>query len=175
MAKEFIIRNVRFEDFNDLVNDYFSYYSESRSNRDIGITLFRRKPTLKEEVAWFKEVYSKVLDGNMVMQVAEADGAVIGLCSVARQRPGSELDHTGILGIAVKKAYRGQGIGHALIESTLKRCKGAFEQVTLEVFDSNVNAQDLYKKMGFREYGRLPKAIKRGRRYIDAKLMYLRL
>ena len=175
MASEFVIRDLRFEDFNDLVNAYFSYYEESKSDQNLGITLFRRKPTLKEEVAWFKEMYVQVLDGNSIVQVAEADGAAVGLCSIKRQRPGSELDHTGVLGIAIKKAYRGRGIGRALMESTLKRCKGTFEQVILEVFDSNPRALSLYRKMGFKEYGKMPKAIKRGEDYITLNLMYRRL
>ncbi len=173
MASEFVIRDLRFEDFNDLVNAYFSYYDESKSNQNLGITLFKRKPTLKEEVAWFKEMYVKVLDGDVIVKVAEADGAAVGLCSVTRQRPGSERDHTGVLGIAIKKAYRGRGVGRALMESTLKRCKGTFEQVILEVFESNARAQSLYKKMGFKGYGKIPKAIKRGERYINVNLMYL--
>ena len=118
-------------------------------------------------------MYVKVLDGDMIVQVAEEDGAAVDLCSITRQRPGSELDHTGVLGIAIKKAYRGRGVGRALMESTLKRCKGTFEQVILEVFESNVRAQSLYKKMGFKGYGKIPKAIKRGERYINVNLMYL--
>lgn len=47
MACEFVIRDLRFEDFNDLVNAYFSYYEESKSDQNLGITLFKRKPTLK--------------------------------------------------------------------------------------------------------------------------------
>jgi RimJ/RimL family protein N-acetyltransferase len=49
------------------------------------------------------------------------------------------------------------------------------QKVVLDVFSINGNAQNLYKKLGFKETGRLPKRILYRGSYIDETKMYLEL
>ncbi len=59
--------------------------------------------------------------------------------------------------LAIKPGFRRKGIGQALLAQTLieSLARGA-QRALLEVRESNVNAQRLYRKFGFREAGRKP-------------------
>ncbi len=59
-----------------------------------------------------------------------------------------------IMSIAVKKEFRRRGIGKMLLREAIKKAreKGA-KRLLLEVRVSNVAAQELYKKFGFRVAG----------------------
>ena len=59
-----------------------------------------------------------------------------------------------IVAIAVREAYRGQGVGELLLQATLEIAAQRQQQtVTLEVRVSNTPAQSLYQKYGFWEVG----------------------
>jgi len=47
--------------------------------------------------------------------------------------------------------------------------------IILDVYSLNINAQNLYKKLGFKEAGCLPKTILYRGQYIDEIKMYLEL
>jgi RimJ/RimL family protein N-acetyltransferase len=82
--------------------------------------------------------------------------------------------HRGGLGIGVAEAYRGRGIGEALMQTLLDWATSitSIEKVTLDVFADNARAIGLYKKLGFVEEGRRIKDIKRGVEYVDTIMMY---
>jgi len=55
-----------------------------------------------------------------------------------------------IMAFAVKKEFRGMGIGKMLLSEAIKRLDGRGKRkIILEVRVSNVRAQKLYKKFGF--------------------------
>lgn len=55
-----------------------------------------------------------------------------------------------IMAFAVKKEFRGMGIGKMLLSEAIKRLEGRGKRkIILEVRVSNVPAQKLYKKFGF--------------------------
>ncbi|MHB1440292.1 MAG: GNAT family N-acetyltransferase [Cuniculiplasma sp.] len=170
-----MIRELRWEDMNDLIGNYYSYYEEVEENPEFGIILFNSRPSFESEVGWFTNLYRAVLSGDAFVRVAEEDGHVVGICDVRRLRPGTELSHTGDLGIVIKEEYRDKGIGRGLMQSVIEASKGKLEVLILSVFTNNERAYTLYRKLGFVEYGRRPLAIKRGERYFDETLMYLRL
>jgi RimJ/RimL family protein N-acetyltransferase len=87
--------------------------------------------------------------------VALADGRVVGWCDVLRkERPA--LRHAGVLGIGIVAAYRGAGIGAALIEATLADArKKGLTRIELDVRCDNERAQRLYVRFGFSIEGRL--------------------
>ena len=66
------------------------------------------------------------------------------------------------------------GIGTALMKDLVKRSKGRFEILVLDVMSINKAAMGLYKKLGFKVYGTLPKGYMRQGRRIDHTLMYIR-
>ena len=79
------------------------------------------------------------------------------------------LDEAEIGNLVVDEKYRRQGIGYALMEyafEELRRRKVL--SIFLEVESTNTGAYELYKKIGFTEYGRRPDYYGPGR---DAVLM----
>lgn len=85
--------------------------------------------------------------------VAVADGKVVGyVIGVIRW---GTTGH--ILAIGIEPSYRRQQIGSTLMERIINRlrARGA-KTIRLEVRKSNLEAQQFYLKLGFREMGEIP-------------------
>ena len=89
------------------------------------------------------------INNNQPHIVALDDGKVIGWCDItALDRP--VLAHIGSLGIGILVAYRGQGVGTALIKAALEKAKQkGLTRIELTVRENNLSAIALYKKFGF--------------------------
>ena len=100
--------------------------------------------------------------------VADIGGKVVGYIVTMDMGVDSK-----IMSFAVKKEFRGKGIGSMLLKEVIRRCKERGKRrIILEVRVSNVTAQRLYKKNGFETVDILPKYYNDGE---DAYLMELRL
>ena len=84
--------------------------------------------------------------------VAEVDGVIAGFLVARSAFEGDEITpaEREILNLAVDPSYRRQGIATALLSAELRRRATHF----LEVRQSNIAAQKLYAKFGFKEVGR---------------------
>lgn len=170
-----VIRDLRPSDFTDIVDYYYRFYDEVAENPSLGITLYHEKPSLSDELEWFSGLYKRTANGDAVAVVAELDSHIVGLCEVSGPMPNSEVSHRADLGISVSKDHRGRGVGTALLQETLKRCKGRFERIELSVFTTNQVAKKLYERSGFKTFGTRKRSVKRGDRYFDEDLMSLEL
>jgi RimJ/RimL family protein N-acetyltransferase len=64
--------------------------------------------------------------------------------------------------MCVARAWRGRGVGTALLEAAIDWARRAgLHKLTLSVFPHNETAIALYRKFGFVEEGRRPKQIRR--------------
>lgn len=67
------------------------------------------------------------------------------------------LDEGQISNIATLSAFRGKGIGRAVLDSIIKLCKDeGCERITLELRESNSVARALYESCGFAAVGKRP-------------------
>lgn len=104
---------------------------------------------------WSREAFLTEIHENKLARylVAELDGKVAaygGMWLI--------LNEGHITNIAVKKEYRGLGIGNRIVESLIYYCASKnIQSMTLEVRKSNIVAQNLYKKYGFVESGVRPR------------------
>jgi RimJ/RimL family protein N-acetyltransferase len=174
----FVLRELRWEDFDARVDAYFALYEEVRTNPDLGMSLLSTRPNRGEETEWFASQYRRVIEGEDIAVVADVGGRAVGLVTIAGPRYGgrqSEKGHVGTLGILVEQGYRGRGIGRALLLRALELAKRRFEVVRLLVFSVNTRAKRLYEEVGFRTTGLLAKEVKRGDRFLDEELMSLDL
>lgn len=91
--------------------------------------------------------------------------------------PRERISHQAELSISVKKKYWGLGIGTYLMEAMISFAKrnGQTEILHLGVKNDNINAINLYKKMGFHEVGRHKNFFKIEGNYYDEILMDLYL
>jgi RimJ/RimL family protein N-acetyltransferase len=105
--------------------------------------------------------------------VAEADGRVIGGANLLRGR-WEKNGHTAELGVAILAPYRGIGLGELLLRACLEWAREVgIRKVRLGVFASNERAIALYRKVGFREEGRLRREVVLDGRPVDEVLMAL--
>jgi len=82
-----------------------------------------------------------------------------------------------IWGVYVTREARGSGVGRDMLGALLKRATGlqGIEQITLSVATTQDAALKLYQSLGFQSFGREPRALKIGERYIDEEYMILSL
>ncbi|MGQ9586196.1 MAG: GNAT family N-acetyltransferase [Anaerolineae bacterium] len=111
---------------------------------------------------------------DRLLLVAEAEGHVVGLLGLesgVRQR----LRHRATLHIGIAWAWRGKGVGMALMGCALDWATAHpyIEKVSLGVLGDNARALALYRRFGFQEEGRRPREVRRGPgEYVDDILMY---
>ena len=85
--------------------------------------------------------------------VADANGDIVGIMKIQRGIFRKNR-HTATMGIAVMNGYRHLGIGRKMISQGIEWCRSqGIKKLNLEVFSSNQNAIELYKKMGFEVEG----------------------
>jgi ribosomal protein S18 acetylase RimI-like enzyme len=102
---------------------------------------------------------------------------IVGMVGFVRQR-GPKLRHKGtVWGMYVSPGCRGKGAGRLLMQELIERARrlDGLEQLTLTVVSDNAPARQLYLSLGFQVYGREPRALKVGERYLDEELMILLL
>ena len=105
--------------------------------------------------------------------VALVEDRVVGWCDVTSLRRPA-FAHSGVLGLGVVKAYRGQGIGKALLRTTLDRARAiGLTRVELTVRQPNVRAVELYKKIGFAVEGVKKNGVRVDGKYEDLICMAL--
>jgi RimJ/RimL family protein N-acetyltransferase len=103
--------------------------------------------------------------------VAIAGGSVIGWCDVLA-KPRATFAHSGVLGMGLRRAHRGHGIGRSLIRMTLEasRARG-ITRVELTVRADNERAKRLYEQAGFAVEGFCRNHVYVDGMYYDSHLM----
>lgn len=92
---------------------------------------------------------------------AFVDGRLVGTAGIDAVGRAEKVSHRAELGISIEKDFRGIGIGRALTEACIECARIAgYEQLELDVVSDNVAAVNLYKNLGFIEYGRNPKGFR---------------
>jgi L-amino acid N-acyltransferase YncA len=129
--------------------------------------------TRDQQVDRHADMMKDVEKGRSVVVIAEANGKVVGMTN-AKNR-GGRLRHTAGLGVFVRREHRDQGIGSEMmreLETQARRI--GVEVLYLEVYSISP-AIELYKRLGYTEYGRLPGGIKYRGGYVDIVSMYKRI
>lgn len=132
--------------------------------------------TLQEEEKYVKDLLKATKDKKALMIQAWHEGKLVGSADVRCEEKAS--NHVSGLGISIKKEYRGHGLGTALLSIVIDQVKLHLKSVNiliLQVYAPNKPAIHLYQKLGFQQYGLLPKGLKRKGKYHDRICMYLNL
>ena len=122
--------------------------------------------TYPDETAMTAEQEAQFLKGkedssNEIQIVADLAGTIVGTAGIECVGDKEKVMHRASFGISVDREYWGLAIGRALTEACVE-CAGnaGYVQLELEVVADNKRAVSLYESVGFREYGRNPKAFR---------------
>lgn len=93
--------------------------------------------------------------------VAEVDGIIVGSGGIGHVGKREKVRHRADFGVSVDMAFWRLGIGRALTEACIECAKKAgYAQLELEAVAENEAALELYRSVGFVEYGRNPKGFR---------------
>lgn len=101
---------------------------------------------------WTRDMYAWELQNRQVCHIyvmRTPDAGIVGFCAFWLV-----FDEIHINNVAMRPAFRGQGLGAALMERVFESARGlgAF-RATLEVRESNTAARRFYERLGFRVEG----------------------
>lgn len=155
-----LLRNPRWKDLDGLL-DFIN--SLVREEAPINLTEEIRR---REQVEFLARRLSSIETGEIIQLVAEESGKIVGNADVTRLS-GRE-SHVGKLGIAVRSGYRRIGIATKMIKTLIHQAKKqGIKIILLAVYENNLPALKLYRKLGFKEVGRTPKGVYWKGKYID--------
>ncbi|WP_055414180.1 MULTISPECIES: GNAT family N-acetyltransferase [Streptomyces] len=132
------------------------------------------EPPPRPEVAeLLGQVVATVRAGDGALRAAYLDRRLVGLGYWLRYARPTHRPHADLEKIAVDGAAHGRGIGRALTAALITDARRAgIEVLTLDARGDNTKALDLYRSLGFSEYGRLPDFVAVGERRYD-KVFYM--
>jgi len=151
-------------------------YANKLAKEDTFLTFHPAKEITKEnEKIWLENQIQAISDGSTVLFWAVYNGKIVGSVDINRGKNIREW-HTGTMGIMVDSDFRGEGLGLFLMELILQKAKEAgIRTAELACFSDNAPALALYKKVGLKEYGRLPDGLYRKQKFSDKIYMYKQL
>lgn len=169
-GKKILFRPLKISDLKEALN-----YINTLSLEDTFILRSGEQLTEEEERKWLQDTQDGFTKKTVVRIGAFYNGKLVGASDI--KSLGLREKHVGFFGLTVAKEFRKEGIGTALMEFVLKLAKEylGLKIATLGVFANNEGGKYIYKKLGFKEYGNLPKAILYKGEYIDHIYMYKNL
>ncbi|MEM2947228.1 MAG: GNAT family N-acetyltransferase [Candidatus Bathyarchaeia archaeon] len=163
-GRKVILRTLKWEDLDDLL-DFINSLVEEGAN-----ILRTEKVSRDEEIEWLSGIFKRLERGEIFCVAAEVDGRLVANSEIIKGTGYSR--HVGFIGIAIKKGFRGIGIGTEMMKALQEYArKVGLKVLTLSVFANNQHAINLYKKMEFVETGRIPKRFFKDGAYIDEIIM----
>ena len=139
-----------------------------------GLASFEEVPPGVEEM---RSRYEAIVASGKPYIVAELDGAVAGYGYASGYRARPAYRFTLENSIYIDERHRGRGVGTALLDALIERCRaGPWRQVVAVIGDSaNAASIGLHRKAGFREVGVLRRVGFKHGRWVDSVLMQLEL
>jgi RimJ/RimL family protein N-acetyltransferase len=135
----------------------------------------------EEDLAREPARVAEMLEGEQYAIVAidapDGSGELAASAAIYRQTSAKAAHRAGVWGVFVDPAWRGRGLGRAVMVAALDLARGweGVDWVDLGVSENAPAAQALYESLGFRGWGREPESLQcDGRRY-DEIFMTLRL
>ncbi len=165
---DIIIRHVRRDDVERLMS-----FMNTISKEQTFITFQGEQMTLEEESRYVEDFTNKAENHKTVKLLVFHEDTLIGVADITLKE--RVETHIGVFGLIIAKEWRKKGIGRFLMEKTLEEAERniiGLKIITLGVFANNPIAKAMYERMGFVEYGLLPKGIKHKGEFIDHIYMY---
>lgn len=165
-GKKIVLRPPRLGDVTILRNYINNLVAED------ALILFNQRQSQAEEKKHLTDMLEAINANQRVQLLAFHDEKLIANSQIVKGK--YRMSHIGIFGISVASGYRGEGVGEALSETIIDLAKEKLKikLVDLTVYKNNKAAINLYKKLGFKKHGLLPKAVQYKQRLVDLVYMY---
>lgn len=153
------------QDFLDFINEL--------SKEETFILFQGRQQSIDEEKEFVDRILKGIEEKKKVFLSLRINNRLAGNAGI--EMKSDAVAHEGLFGIALRDEYRGRGLGKLLMTYVLEESEKELEQlriVTLSVFGENTIGRELYKKLGFKEYGWLPEGVYRKGKFDDHIFMY---
>jgi len=135
--------------------------------------LMNKKMNLKEEMEFLEKGTKGIKEKRKVYLIAKDGDKVVANTSI--ELGVYKRNHIGKFAIGIRNGYRGAGLGTYLMQEIMKLAKKELDPkpriFQLEVYENNKPAIGLYKKMGFKIVGRIPKQIQHKGKLIGEYIM----
>ena len=150
-GRKCLIRNATAEDTSEVMRTFKLTHAESEN-----LLTYPEENTMTLEKE--QEFLQGMLESEREVELlAILDGKVAGNAGLSCVRDRIKTRHRADLGLAVEKAYWHMGIGEALMKACIECAgKAGYLQIELDAVAENENALNLYRKLGFTEFGRNP-------------------
>jgi len=159
-GRSILLRRPRWEDLDGLLDFVNSLVREEAPINRID------EVSRSEEGEFLARRLLDIENKKIIQLVAEVEGKIVGNAEVVKLS-GRE-SHAAKLGVGVRSGYRRMGIATKLIETLIRQAKKErLRIILLAVYENNLPAITLYKKLGFKEIGRTPKGVYWKGKYID--------
>lgn len=165
---DIVIRHCRRDDVERLLT-----FINTLSAEQTYITFQGEQVSLEEESRYVEGFIEKAVAHKAVKLLVFHAEELIGVADIITKE--KVESHIGIFGITLAKEWRNKGIGSFLMKTVINEAKKNIPQlqiVTLGVFGNNCFAKKLYEKIGFKEFGMLPKGIQHKGELVDHIWMY---
>jgi phosphinothricin acetyltransferase len=143
---------IRIAQISDLATIVDIYNQSIPSKQSTGDTQLLH---VEDRITWFAEHRSE----KHPIFVAEVDERVAGWCSLSAYRPGrAAFRYTAEISYYIALSYHRRGIGTALLEHALAACPALrIRHLFAIVLENNEASINLLEKMGFEQWGYLPR------------------
>lgn len=153
--RQLIVREAEERDAQSLVNYMKDVDGETR--------FLAREPGEFDYTVEQEEAFINSFADNSTCQflIAEVEDQIVANCSVGIVMNNRRYLHRAAVGISVRQAYWGKGIGSIMMGECINWCRNkGVEQLELEVVTHNERALTMYKHLGFEVYGTKKHAMK---------------
>lgn len=157
-----IIRKPRMSDLDEMTK-YINVLVDERVR--ISLT---QNVTRKREKKYLRDLLRRVRRNSMLSLIALCDKKIVGKAEIWRSKTPSK-SHVAEIGVSVDKNYRRRGIATSLMKTLIANAKKKWKTRIIKVVavEDNLPAIALYKKLGFKITGRIPKGHYYGKKYYD--------
>lgn len=167
--KKITFRFIQKDDLDKLLN-----FINKLADEDTFV-LVNKRFTKKEEEKYLRERLKGIRTKKSFNIAAFYGGKIMAHGDVVRKERRQE--HVGELAISVSRGFRDEGLGSFLIKELITMAKDFLKLkiLYLRVFGNNQRARHIYRKMGFKECGQIPKALFYKDKYEDEIMMFKEL
>lgn len=146
-----VIRLAQIDDLPAIVDIYNQAIPSKQSTGDT------QPVRVEDRLTWFRE--HRPDEHPIFVAEAEPDGQVAGWCSLSAYRPGrAALRFTAEISYYIALAYHRQGIATSLVEHAIAFCPAIqIRHLFAIVLEGNQASLRLLEKMGFEQWGYLPR------------------